>query len=294
MNIYVAPFVKERTKKLYYQQINKHIVPCLGDEELENLTNLKLQKAVASLTNDGYAANTVNGIINILKKSLKDAAISGMTLNEYGSFIKRPKGKERKIFCFTKKEQSLIEGYILNGEKTRLYGVIICFYTGMRIGELLSLKWEDIDFKKRLITVSKTCADFWKNGNYIKLLDAPKTLNSQRIVPFPKQLTSVLKEIKEKGRGEYVIFGKSNQGVSVRSYQKSFENLLNKLKIEHRGFHSTRHTFATRALECGMDVKTLSVILGHQDPQITLKRYAHSLLDHRMEMVNRLGKLLER
>lgn len=78
----------------------------------------------------------------------------------------------------------------------------------------------------------------------------------------------------------------------MRSYQRSFEQLLKKLDIRHRGFHSLRHTFATRALECGMDVKTLSEILGHKNPIVTLNRYTHSLLEHKSAMMNRLGKLL--
>ena len=74
--------------------------------------------------------------------------------------------------------------------------------------------------------------------------------------------------------------------------KRSFELLLEKLEISHRGFHSLRHTFATRALECGMDVKTLSEILGHKSPTVTLNRYAPSLMEHKKDMMNRLGKLL--
>ncbi|MCI8369923.1 MAG: tyrosine-type recombinase/integrase [Clostridia bacterium] len=79
--------------------------------------------------------------------------------------------------------------------------------------------------------------------------------------------------------------------VSVRSYQRSFELLLKKLNIPHKGFHALRHTFATRALECGMDVKTLSELLGHKNTGITLNRYAHSLIEHKTEVMNRLGKI---
>ena len=78
----------------------------------------------------------------------------------------------------------------------------------------------------------------------------------------------------------------------VRLYQRSFDLLLKELKIGHRGFHSLRHTFATRALECGMGVKTLSEILGHKNPTITLNRYAHSMLDHKKEMMDKLGRML--
>jgi integrase len=81
--------------------------------------------------------------------------------------------------------------------------------------------------------------------------------------------------------------------VSVRGYQKSFSALLKKLQIAHKGFHSLRHTFATRALECGMDVKTLADILGHKNPNITLNCYAHSMMEHKVAMMNRVGRLLQ-
>lgn len=86
--------------------------------------------------------------------------------------------------------------------------------------------------------------------------------------------------------------GKTDCGAEVRSYQNTFKLLLKRLKIPHKGFHAIRHTFATRALECGMDVKTLAEILGHKNPTITLKRYAHSMMEHKKEMMNRLGELL--
>ena len=86
--------------------------------------------------------------------------------------------------------------------------------------------------------------------------------------------------------------GNGSKIITVRSYQRSFELLLQKQKIPHHGFHALRHTFATRAIECGMNVKSLSEILGHKNPTITLKRYVHSFMEHKREFMNRLGKLL--
>lgn len=143
-----------------------------------------------------------------------------------------------------------------------------------------------------MISVSKSCHDGWKNGAYVKITDTPKTLCSDRVIPLPKQLLSKMKEHRKQSAGEYIVGGRSEYGAQVRSYQKTFELLLKRLHIPHKGFHSLRHTFATRALECGMDVKTLSEILGHKNPTITLKRYAHSMMEHKAEMMNRLGKLL--
>lgn len=78
---------------------------------------------------------------------------------------------------------------------------------------------------------------------------------------------------------------------TARSYQRTFELLQKRLHIGRKGFHSLRHTFATRALECGMDVKTLSEILGHKNATVTLNRYAHSLMEHKQDMMNKLGKI---
>ncbi len=101
----------------------------------------------------------------------------------------------------------------------------------------------------------------------------------------------MLKEMKKKSKCEFVI-SDGEKPVFIRSYQRTFELLLKKLGLPHKGFHSLRHTFATRALECGMDVKSLSEILGHKNATITLNRYAHSLWEHKAEMMNKLSKML--
>jgi len=154
------------------------------------------------------------------------------------------------------------------------------------------LEWSDIDITKGELIVSKTC-HYGKDerNSFGRITDTPKTKSSVRTIPIPKQLMPHLRAIKKKSCSTHVVSNGSKL-ISVRSYQRSFSTLLKKLNIPHRGFHSLRHTFATRALECGMDVKTLSEILGHKNPTVTLNRYAHSLMKHKREMMNKLGKLL--
>ena len=189
-------------------------------------------------------------------------------------------------------EQKKIEQYILNEKNKRLFGVLLCLYTGLRIGELLALEWSDIDMNKGELRVNKTChygKD--KTGQFGRITDIPKTQSSIRTIPIPKQLMPLLRDTKKKSRSTHIVSNGENL-IAIRSYQRSFSVLLKKLNIPHRGFHSLRHTFATRALECGMDVKTLSEILGHKNSTVTLNRYAHSLMEHKKEMMNKLGKLL--
>ena len=294
LNNYIKPSSKERTYIRYWQLIRTHIAPKTGEIDLNDLTPIVLQSFVTKLLNSGnkktgkgLSANTVNAIISVMQNSLKTAHLLGYVKEYTANMIKRPKLKERKIECFTLSEQKKIEAAVFESKKTKLLGIVLCLYSGLRIGELIALQWKDIDIAKGLLTVSRSCHD--TSGGIV--FDEPKTAMSRRIIPLPKQLLPKLKGIKKSNNSDFVVSVGGN-AVSVRSYQRSFELLLKRLNIDHRGFHSLRHTFATRALECGMDVKTLSEILGHKNPTITLKRYAHSLLEHKSAMMNRLGKLL--
>lgn len=204
--------------------------------------------------------------------------------------VKRPKAAEKQVECFMVEEQKKIESAALADRRPKMFGIVLCLYTGLRIGELLALEWSDIDFAKGEISVNKSCHDSKKDGRYCRLTEAPKTPTSRRIVPIPKQLLPLLREQKKKSSSVFVVGEDKVQ--TVRSCQYSFSLLLRRIGVPHRGFHALRHTFATRALECGMDVKTLSEILGHKNPTVTLNRYVHSLMPHKHEMMNRLGKLL--
>ena len=291
---YIKPSSKERTYIRYGQLIRTHITPKIGEIDVNDLTPIALQSFVTELLNTGngktgkgLSANTVNAVISVMQNSLRTAHLLGYAKEYMANMIKRPKLKERKIECFTLAEQKKIEAAVFESKKTKLFGIVLCLYSGLRIGELIALQWKDIDLTKGLLTVSRSCHD--TSGGIV--FDEPKTATSRRIIPLPKQLLPKLRSIKKSSNSDFVVSAGGN-AVSVRSYQRSFELLLKKLNIDHRGFHSLRHTFATRALECGMDVKTLSEILGHKNPTVTLNRYAHSLLEHKSAMMNRLGKLL--
>lgn len=292
LELYVKPTTKTRTYQKYKRQIEIHILPSLGNYKLEELSAIVLQRFVVKLTEKGLTANTANFIITLLKTSLKRAVQIGVIDKEFSSAIVRPKAKEKQVHCFSKDEQRKIERYVFEKNNPSLIGIVLTLYTGLRIGELLALTWDDVDLCNGIITVSKSCHDSWDNGKYVKIIDTPKTDCSSRLIPIPKQLLPYLKTTKKVTKCNYIICGKTCCGAEVRCYQNTFDLLQKRLNLPHRGFHSLRHTFATRALECGMDVKTLSEILGHKNPTVTLKRYAHSMLEHKTEMMNKIGKLL--
>lgn len=296
---YVKPSAKGKTCSRYVEIVEQHIVPNLGDYAMDELDVITIQKFITQLlqngnlkTGNGLAPNSVNAIITVIQCSLETAHRIGLCGEYVADKIKRPKVTEKQITCFSPTEQKKIEQAVLNNGKDKMFGILLCLYTGLRIGELLALEWSDVDFSKAELSVTKTCYDGKDSkGGFCRIIDKPKTTSSIRIIPFPKQLLPYFKEIKKRSKSIYVV-SNGEKDISVRSYQKTFSSLLNRLDIPHRGFHSLRHTFATRALECGMDVKTLSEILGHKNPTITLNRYVHSMMEHKKDMMNKLGKLL--
>ena len=295
---YIKPSSKQRTFEQYSKVAQIHILPYLGDIELTDLTPFVLQKLITDLmtngnkrTGKGLSPNFVKTILSVIQNSLKTAHLVGYLPEYSANKIKRPKIVEKQVECFSIQEQKKIEEAALSVKKDKYRGIILCLYTGLRIGELLALTWNDVDFEKSILSVTKTCHDGNENGEHIRIIDTPKTENSRRQIPLSKTLVKMLIDMKRKSKCEFVI-ADGEKPVFIRSYQRTFELLLKKLKLPHKGFHSLRHTFATRALECGMDVKSLSEILGHKNATITLNRYAHSLWEHKAEMMNKLSKML--
>ncbi len=290
---YVRPFAKPRTTESYARIIEQRLNAALGEKEMSELTAVDMQLLVTELmrrgnriTHGGLAASTVNTVITVMQSSLKTAVNAGLIGANAARGVRRPRVGYRKPECFTVPEQKKIEAAVLYGGYDKMFGVVLCLYTGLRIGELLALEWSDIDLKAGLIAVGKTRAA--RTGT---AYGEPKTPSSRRVIPVPKQIVAWLKNVKRTAKSAYVAEFRGKP-VSVREYQRCFAAMLHRLGIPHKGFHSLRHTFATRALECGMDVKTLSEILGHKNAALTLNRYAHSLFDHKAEMMNKLGRLL--
>lgn len=295
---YVKPTSKERTYTRYECLIRVHIKRGLGRYELEALTPIVIQRFLTErmqrgnqITGGGLSANTINGMITMIQSSLRMARECGVTRVYYADKVKRPRLKEKEVSCFSLAEQKKIEKYIIEKRNPKYYGIILCLYTGLRVGELMALEWSDIDLVKGIINVTKTCYDgVDANGKMCRVIGSPKTPSSERKIPLPKQLLPFMSNWKRKAPYRFLVSSKGST-FSVRSYQRSFGNLLYKIRVSHRGFHSLRHTFATRALECGMDVKTLSEILGHKNPSVTLSRYVHSMMEHKKDMMNRIGKI---
>ena len=163
---YVKPASKQKTYTLYCELTAQHILPKFGEMELEGITPLILQRYISELmehgnlrTGGGLSASSVNAIITVIQSSLKVAYNLGYLEAYTADKVKRPRIQEKQIECFTPAEQKKIEQAVLTDKRPKMFGIILCLYTGLRIGELLALEWSDIDFSKGELTVSKTCHD---------------------------------------------------------------------------------------------------------------------------------------
>lgn len=287
--------IKAKTYFIYQNHIELHINPILGNYELKKITapliqdfiNYKLEKGNL-LNGKPLSTNTVFVIISILKNAIKSAVRLGLIHHDFFYLLSIPRLKQKEIHAFSLQEQKKIESYCFQSKKSNYFGVILCLYTGIRIGELLALTWDDIDFKNQFLYVRHTLTKI-RNETF---LDEPKTKKSKRVIPLSATLLQYLKSMKKNSQSNFVIATKSNNFVSIRSYQRTFMSILENCHIPYHNFHSLRHTFATRSLESGIDVKTLSEILGHSNATTTLNRYAHSMWNYKVMMMNKLGKML--
>lgn len=217
------------------QDYKIHILPHLGSYELTELTPFVLQKFVTDLivngnkcTGKGLSPNFVKTIISVVQNSLKTARLVGYLPEYTANKIIRPKIVEKQVDCFTITEQKKIETASLAAKKDKYKGIVLCLYTGLRIGELLALSWEDIDFEKGILTVSKTCRDGNINGKHVRISDTPKTENARRQIPLSKTILKMLKEMKKRSKCEFIIADR-DKPVLVRTYQRMFELLLIKI-----------------------------------------------------------------
>ena len=292
-------YVKNTTYESYYYCFNKHIIPYFKRNNIYYITEEEAKKFCSYINaNTELAHSYKSKIIQILKTALKEMLDSSDKKQLILDALKIPKCQSefKKIEIFSVYEQSLLEDILLKGSTSLDTGLMICLYTGIRLGELCALKWEDIDLESRLIRINKTLLrtrNFEKSGNRTKLiLNSPKSRSSIRSIPLPDFLCKMIYRLSsETDTKEDFVLSNSSFPIDPRTVQRYHEKMLQKACITHRKFHAMRHTFATRALELGIDIRTLSDILGHSKISTTLDIYAHSLLEQKRLAISKMNSL---
>ncbi len=292
--------IKKSTSDTYSAIIDNHIIPIMGSmsvnmittEFLNNFTAEKISSGRLDGTG-GLSAKTVQSIVGVIKSAFKYAEkIYG--INNPTNFITVPKTEQKEMEVLTDKEIIAIRKYCSDNPDYFSLVYELCLSTGIRIGELCALKCEDIDFENGILIIRKTVQRVKNKNASVNnktevIITSPKTKNSVRKIPLPEGLRQRLKEFTvSKNDNDYIFSADGKKPFDVRTIQKRFTVILKKCGIRNVKFHIIRHTFSTKWVNLGFDIKSLSEILGHSSVNITLSLYVHSSVETKRKQINEL------
>ena len=287
-------YVKKSSFSAYMLLIENHLLPAFGNKC--DIQESDAQEFVFKKLSENLSKKTITDILIVLKMVLKFGAKNKFL--EYTPFdIQFPTEREKHdIEVLSKINQKRIINYIQEHFTFRNLGVFICLSTGMRIGEICALTWDNIDTESGIIYVRKTIQRIYiiENGSRHTelLLDTPKTKNSIRDIPMNRELLKMLKPLKKIVNNSFFVLTNDTKPTEPRTYRNYYKKLMDDLNIPELKFHGLRHSFATRCIESACDYKTVSVILGHSNISTTLNLYVHPNLEQKRKCIDKMSKVL--
>lgn len=310
-----AKKIRDTTLYDYQLSLFSHIAPKIGNIPLSQLSVNIVQDffndeaANGNLRYDGgLSPKSLHNMRGTLSSALEKAVILGYIPRNYAIGVELPVAIYKEMYVLTVEEGRRVRSMALLDEYLD-YGLAfwLAITFGLRNGEICGLTWSDIDFNNMTLSVRRTVKRIHNNDPRIQSKSRmyenyPKTEKARRTIPFNKQVRDILLEVKDR-RISSDYYGKRNADLAMRKYiflnkkgnyadtgtvNKSFKRFLKKISIDNENYtmHSLRHTFATRAIEKGADIKTVSELLGHTSVEFTLDRYAHVLNDHARTVMN--------
>jgi len=279
----VRPHIKVSTFNNYVTIVEKWILPFFGERKLHQVEREEIQRLISWLPEQGLSPGTVRNIYSVLHAAMSKAKEYGYIPMNACEGIRLPKIEKKEARILTLWEQKELE----RAAKTDKNGtaILLASYTGLRIGEICGLAWNDVDLVNGVIHVSRTvrriqCHEPEAAARTAVVTGSVKSDRSGRSIPLPACILQLFQEHRETSAGEYV-FAYRGHPLEPRTLQYRFKALLKKAGLADINFHALRHTFATRCLELNFDIKTLSEILGHASAKMTLDRYGHSQMEHK-------------
>ncbi len=298
---YKKPSVKQGTVETYREVYSAHLKKPLGKMKLSDIRGEHLQKLLNDVSRAGFSDSIIKQVCAVLSGSLKQAYKSQLIPKNPYELISKPKGKAKKEkVVFTREQQELFMQYSEKSYLRNFFQLAIC--TGMRIGELGGLQWNDIDFKDRVIHVRHTLAE-QRGGGW--RLDTPKTKTSLRDIPMIGKAYEILRQQEKEykayqgnvvpiNKGEDFVFSVMGEPISQYRAESEIRAMLQNMAADGVDFpyftmHCTRHTFATRCIESGMTPQVLKTILGHSSLAMTMDLYSHVLPDTKAEEMEKIA-----
>jgi len=292
--------LKESSIVKYNNILKTYLYPKFGNSLINFITSRDIMNFYNELVNFGGArkkelsSKTISGILSVLKSIFIYASKSeDINMPDFSCIYVKQTFKPMRILSIS--EQHKLNQYLCDNKSLCNIGILICMYTGMRIGEVCALKWKDISFEEHFISVEKTMQRLQTDNSEDKktrvIISTPKSSSSIRKIPIPDNLFFLLQKFKCH-KDTFLLTGSKYRFLEPRTLQNRFKAVIKSCNIKDANFHALRHTFATRCIEIGFDVKSLSEILGHASVNITLNRYVHPSMELKQRNMNKLYDLL--
>lgn len=287
--------VKESTYVKYASVLRKHVRPRLGSRCPRELNTRLVEEFKQSLLSSGLAVKTVRDILVLLRTVLTYIS------KRYPGLVPEvefdyPKAVKREARVLSGEEQRRLVEYLKRDMDSCRFGVLLALITGMRLGELCALRWKDISLESGTIRVEATMQrlqdpDHQGEQRTHVLIGTPKSGTSLRSIPLTASALALCAEFDPHCPQAYVLTG-TERYMEPRQAQKRLARYTGECGLEGVHFHTLRHTFATRCVEVGFELKSLSEILGHANTSITLDRYVHSSMEMKRANMEKLAAVL--
>lgn len=287
--------VKLQTKQRYDNLIKIHIEPFFHNKEIKQLDINDFIHFIQAKNDEGVSVSVQKTLKYIMKASWEYGTLQKYCKPMIFDSIKFKK-YTTEITVFSKEEQLILEKQLKRKINIRKVALLLCLYTGLRIGEVCGLKWENIDLTKRVLFIKRTIIRIKNNnpninGKTILIESTPKSETSLREIPIPDFLIEVLRKFQS--QDQFYILSNSEKLYDPRQLENTYSKIIKRCGIRYSKFHTLRHTFATRCIESKMDIKTLSEILGHASVDITLKIYVHTSTELKRTALQNLVQFME-
>ena len=287
------PYVKESTLAQYRRTLRKVLIKECHLFDCEDFNEASCNKIINYITKQ-YTPKSLRNAIIILNQFFNFAFNQNIISVPIHLDVKILGAKSQKIQIMKASEQREFTRFLADNTDSSKLGILICLYTGLRLGEICSLQWKDIDFKNQSIRISKTVQRISDgSGSTYFLVSHPKTECSEREIPIPSFLFKFIKEMNKHSDETCYIATGTNNFLQPRTYQNRLKSYLKRCGLPCYHFHTLRHTFASRAIELGVDIKALSEILGHSSTKITLDLYVHPSMEHKKKELQKLSILFK-